>query len=79
MFLILYPFGWDIKSGDFAFSFLSGGIELPKEEKPVLVLPVIGLGGSSFHPQVRFLFFRLEKMAEKEEVVKTSDFIWKRF
>jgi len=22
----------------------------------VLVLPVIGLGGSSFHPQVRFLF-----------------------
>eukprot|EP00434_Breviolum_minutum_P016874 symbB.v1.2.014888.t1/scaffold1099.1/size138014/4 len=29
----------------------AGGIELPKEEKPVLVLPVIGLGGSSFHPQ----------------------------
>ena len=41
---------------DICVSILSGGIELPKEEKPVLVLPVIGLGGSSFHPQVRFLF-----------------------
>ena len=48
------------KREDFAVSFLSGGIELPKEEKPVLVLPVIGLGGSSLHPQVRFFFFRLE-------------------
>ena len=30
----------------------AGGVEC-KEEKPVLVLPVIGLGGSSFHPQAR--------------------------
>ena len=71
-------FGWDLKSGDFAVSFLSGGIELPKEEKPVLVLPVIGLGGSSFHPQVRF-FFPVGVMAEKEGIVKTSDLILKRF
>lgn len=29
----------------------AGGVDLPKEEKPILVLPVVGLGGSSFHPQ----------------------------
>lgn len=30
---------------------VAGGVDLPKEEKPILVLPVVGLGGSSFHPQ----------------------------